>query len=342
MSIKKWLDNARSVSLVQSVMPAALAVVLAIGKPGFHWWDAILAVLGVASAHLAMNLTDDYFDYKVDMLGDRDKVTRQGFRAMLVKYPYLTDGTQTLKSTALAITGFIAVAVGCAVVIMLDRRGTPFFAPMGLWWICAIAVLCAFFGVFYSAPPVKLAYRGLGEPVIGFIFGPLLMMGVYYASCAQIDSEVVLTSIPVGLLVMNILFTHSFIEIEGDAQSNKMTLARLVGSVRGNLMVSLLIIFLPFAMIVAGVCLGGLSAWYLFTLLVLPRGVWLYRSLVNFSKGANVDIERPAFWLGPMPDWQKYRDRKIDWFMGRWLCARNLLSGFCVIIMMVTLVLRIF
>ena len=65
------------------------------------------------------------------------------------------------------------------------------------------------------------------------------MMGVYYASCAQIDSEVVLTSIPAGLLVMNILFT----------------------------------------------------------LLVLPRGIWLYRSLVNFSKGVNVDIERPAFWL---------------------------------------------
>ena len=37
MSLKKWLDNARSVSLVQSVMPAALAVVLAIGKPGHHW-----------------------------------------------------------------------------------------------------------------------------------------------------------------------------------------------------------------------------------------------------------------------------------------------------------------
>lgn len=36
MSLKKWLDNARIVSLVQSVMPAVLAVVLAIGKPGHH------------------------------------------------------------------------------------------------------------------------------------------------------------------------------------------------------------------------------------------------------------------------------------------------------------------
>ena len=132
MSLKKWFDNARSVSLVQSVMPSVLAVVLAIGKEGFHWWDAVLAVVGVACAHLAMNLTDDYFDYKVDMLGDRDKVTRQGFRAMLVKYPYLTDGSQTLKSTAVAIASFIIAALCCGGVILLDRWGTPVFAPMGL------------------------------------------------------------------------------------------------------------------------------------------------------------------------------------------------------------------
>ena len=341
MSLKKWFDNARSVSLVQSVMPSVLAVVLAIGKEGFHWWDAVLAVVGVACAHLAMNLTDDYFDYKVDMLGDRDKVTRQGFRAMLVKYPYLTDGSQTLKSTAVAIASFIIAAMCCGGVILLDRWGTPVFAPVGLWWIGAIVACCAFLGVFYSAPPFKLAYRGLGEPVIGIIFGPLLMMGVYYASCAQMSPEVVLTSVPVGLLVMNILFTHSFVEMAGDAQSNKMTLARLIGSTKGNLTASAIINFLPFVMIVLGVCLGDLSAWYLCTLLVLPRGIWLFRSLVQYSKGAMMEIERPPFWLGPMPNWDKYRSAKIDWFMGRWLCARNLLSGFCCIIMIVTILLRV-
>lgn len=140
-------------------------------------FSIMFAVLGVACAHLAMNLTDDYFDYKVDMLGDRDKVIRQGFRAMLVKYPYLTDGSETLKSTARAIAAFTLVALCCCGVILADRQETPVFAPMGLWWIGVIVLCCAFFGVFYSAPPVKLAYRGLGEPVIGIIFGPLVMMG---------------------------------------------------------------------------------------------------------------------------------------------------------------------
>ncbi len=347
MSIKKWLDNARSLSLAQSVMPAALAVVLAIGQDGFRWWDALLAVLGVATAHLSMNLADDYFDYKVDVLGDRDKVTRNGLRAMMVKYPYLTDGSQTLRSTACAIASFAGVALLCGLAICLDRicpfapagQGVSFWGENGLWWIAAIVCSCAFLGIFYSAPPLKLAYRGLGEPVIGVIFGPLVMMGVYYASCAQMSLQVLMISIPVGLLVLNILFTHSFIDMEGDRQCNKMTLARLVGGVKANLLCSAIFIFVPFLMIVAAVLSGILSVWYLAVLLVLPRGIWLFYSLLEYSKGRLIEVEIPHRWLGNFGQWDKYRAAHIDWFMVRWLTARNLLSGFCLILAFVSLIL---
>ena len=67
---------------MQSLMPAILAVVLAIGAEGFNLALAILSCLGVACAHLGMNLADDYFDYKADMLSDRDRVIRKGFRAI--------------------------------------------------------------------------------------------------------------------------------------------------------------------------------------------------------------------------------------------------------------------
>ena len=47
---------------MQSLMPAVLAVVLAIGAECFNIYLALLACLGVACAHLGMNLADDYFD----------------------------------------------------------------------------------------------------------------------------------------------------------------------------------------------------------------------------------------------------------------------------------------
>ena len=71
-SLRQWMANARSSSLAQSGMPACLAVVLALGQGHFSLLLAALAVLGVMSAHLGMNLADDYFDYKADMLSDRD------------------------------------------------------------------------------------------------------------------------------------------------------------------------------------------------------------------------------------------------------------------------------
>lgn len=174
--VSRWLRNARSVSLAQSVLPAVLAVVLALGSPGFNILYSLLAVFGVACAHLAMNLADDYFDFKADMLSDRDKVVRKGFRAMMLKYPYLTDGSQTPAGLARAIACFVAAALLCGAVIFCGRTAeSGFTGAGGSWWILLFCLSAGFLGVFYSAPPLKLAYRGLGEPVIGLIFGPLLM-----------------------------------------------------------------------------------------------------------------------------------------------------------------------
>lgn len=340
MKLRKWMDNGRAGALVQSVMPALLAVVVAFAAGGAVWWVAILAVLGVECAHLAMNLADDYFDYKVDMMGDRDKVIRKGFRAMTAKYPYLTDGSETLQTTAKAIAQFSTVAVLSGLAIFVYRIGTNGFAgPQGAWWIVAIVAACAFLGFFYSGPPLKLAYRGIGELIIGVIFGPLLMMGVYYACCGKIDLNIVFISIPVGLLVLNILFTHSFIDMPGDAESNKMTFARLLGSAKVCLIFSAVFIFVPFIMIVAAAVLGTLHPAYLAVLLVLPRGIWLYRSLVLFSKGQMMEIPAPPKWLGPMPGWDAIRSAHIDWFLARWFCARNLLSGFCLVTGIVAIIL---
>ena len=340
MKLKKWMDNGRAGALVQSVMPALLAVVVAFASGGAIWWIAILAVLGVECAHLAMNLADDYFDYKVDMKGDRDKVIRQGFRAMTAKYPYLTDGSETLRTTAKAIAQFSLVAVICGAVIFAYRIYSNGFAgPQGAWWIVAIVLACAFLGFFYSGPPLKLAYRGIGELIIGIIFGPLLMMGVYYACCGKVDLNIVFISIPVGLLVLNILFTHSFIDMPGDAQSNKMTFARLLGSSKACLVFSAIFIFVPFLMVVAAVILGHLHPAYLAVVLVLPRAIWLFRSLVLFSKGQMMEIPAPPKWLGPMPGWDAICKAHIDWFLARWFCARNLLSGFCILTGIVAIIL---
>ena len=203
--LKIWLQNARMVSLAQSLLPAILAMIMAINEQDFNIFLAILAVLGVVSAHLGMNLADDFFDYKVNTAESRKELNRQGFRARIVKYPYLTSNEASLKDLKRAITLFLLFATVMGGIILITRFN---------WLIVLIAFLTLFLGVSYSGFPFKFSYIGLGELVIGIIFGPLLMMGVYVASANRLDLSVVLASIPVGLLVVNILFTHSFIVSE--------------------------------------------------------------------------------------------------------------------------------
>lgn len=341
-TLRQWFKNARSLSLAQSLTPAILAVVTAAGYSGFSLALALCAVVGVAFAHLAMNLTDDLFDYRSDMMGDRRKVIRKGFRAMTVKYPYLTDGSESLKSLRTAIASFFGAACVLGAVVFAARTSqNGFCSPQGSWWIAAIVCVTAFLGVFYSAPPLKLGFHGLGEIVIGVIFGPLLMMGVFYAAAGQMSPGIVWISIPVGLLVMNILYTHSFIEKAGDAESGKMTLALLLGPDRAGLVMAYILNILPFAMVVSAVCLGALHPLYLLVLLILPRALWLCSSLKGFAEGHQEVPQKPSPWLGPMMKWETVRESGVDWFLMRWLTARNTLSGFCIMAAAAGLILLI-
>ena len=327
--LKTWLKNGRYAALVQSVMPAVLAVILALGHGEFNVWLALVAVLGVECAHLALNLSDDYFDYKSDMLADRINAVRKGFKAYTQKYPYLTDGTASVSDLKKAIALFSLVAIVCGIVVLIFRG----------WPVVVIAAVTAFLGVFYSAPPLKLGFHGMGELIIGAIFGPLLMTGVYFAACGEINPSVAWLSVPVGLLVVNILFTHSYIDNVGDGESEKLTLAGLLRTDKANLAMSALLNFLPSLLVVLAVAFGYLSWPYLFSLLILPRNIWLFWSLVKFARKEEIPLEKPAWYLGNMGNWEVYRKLKIDWFLIRWLTARNALSLFCLILIIVTLVL---
>lgn len=328
--LKVWMQNARKASLAQSMLPAILAVVIAINEAEFNIFLAILAVLGVVSAHLGMNLADDFFDYKVNTAESRKELSRQGIRARIVKYPYLTSNESTLQDLKKTIVLFLLFAAIMGGIILTVRFN---------WLIVLIAFLTLFLGISYSGFPFKFSYIGLGELVIGIIFGPLLMMGVYIASANRLDSSVVLASIPVGLLVVNILFTHSFIDKKADESANKMTFARLLKTNKANLTASVLFNFIPYLIIVAGVVLKYLHPLYLLIFLVLPRSIWLIKSLFDFAKSENANVAKPPKYMGNMGNWEKFQIAGVDWFMARWLGARNILSLFCIVIILVNIIL---
>jgi 1,4-dihydroxy-2-naphthoate octaprenyltransferase len=287
---------------------------------------AILALFGIAFGHLGINLWDDYFDYKKDHQIIRNRLNSSGIRARMDKCHYLASQEANLKQLFCVASFFSAMALIIGMLIF-TQRGSMILI------ICGITALLGF---CYSAPPFRFSYRGLGELVIGLVFGPLLMSGIYLSACGKFSPQLLFISIPVGLLVANIVYTHSVIDFEADKALNKKTLAVLLQTKNSIYFVCFLMNFLPFLIIGLGILLNILSPWYAFVFVIFYGAIYLFRSILLFGNGQQEKIQ-PKWWMGPMENWKKIEEAGIDWFMLRWYLARNLLVFFCLIIVIVSL-----
>ena len=321
-----WLRNARYIALPQSMLPAVTAICLAYPSPGFSWILAILAVVGVAFGHLGINLWDDYFDFKNDCHNIRKRLNSRGVRARTAKYNYLLSKEATMKQL------FFAASFFCIIAFLF---GMIIFAKRGIF-ILIISAVTAFLGFAYSGDPFRFSYRGLGELVIALVFGPLLMSGVYLSAYGDFSAQLFFVSLPVGLLVANVVYTHSVIDFEADKALNKKTLAVLLAKKSRVNFVLFLFIFLPFLLIGLGIFLKILSYWYAFVFVIFYGAVYLFRIVLLFQNGLREKI-KPKWWMGPMENWKKIETAEIDWFMIRWYLARNLLIFFCLIIIIISL-----
>ena len=231
-----WIKNARNIALPQSLLPCLTAIVLCIGEEGFVWWLAIPVILGVCAAHLGMNLADDYFDYKHDSRTRAD-ISSTSIRARMEKCHYLDERLEvrgerqeekaTLSELGWAIVGFLAFAAAMGGIVLVAQwllHGWQ--ATMGM---VIYAILGLIIGINYSGKPLELGYHGLGELVIGMMFGPLLMLGVQAALTGNpFTWEMLCMSVGIGCMVTNIVYVHSVMEVKADAELGKMTFARLL------------------------------------------------------------------------------------------------------------------
>ena len=361
MRIGFWIKNARNIALPQSLLPCLTAIVLCIGEEGFVWWLAIPVILGVCAAHLGMNLADDYFDYKHDSRTRAD-ISSTSIRARMEKCHYLEpsptlpkggdegerlevrgerqEEKATLSELGWAIVGFLAFAAAMGGIVLVAQwllHGWQ--ATMGM---VIYAILGLIIGINYSGKPLELGYHGLGELVIGMMFGPLLMLGVQAAlTGTPFTWEMLCMSVGIGCMVTNIVYVHSVMEVNADAELGKMTFARLLKSKAAMVIFIGVFAMMPFVMLGLGIAMGWWSAWYLLTLATLPMSVYLIHSTRLFAYGLPRE-DTPHWWMGPMGNWEGYKKAGIDWFLYRWLLARNICTFFCLILMIVSCVSLVF
>jgi 1,4-dihydroxy-2-naphthoate octaprenyltransferase len=94
-------------------------------------------------------------------------------------------------------------------------------------------MLFAFFSsVFYTAPPIRYGWLGLGELLVGVNMGVIMTAGAAAALTGALTERAVLLSIPVALMVASILYYQSLSDIDDDRAVGKNTIAVRLGRER--------------------------------------------------------------------------------------------------------------
>ncbi len=302
-SLALILDAARWRSLPQSSISVVVTICVALAAKSFSTTNALLAFISVISLHLAANLYDDFFDYIQGVVPIRNQI--KSGRAL--KCSYIIDNNFNEKQIFLLASFFASIAV---------LIGLYFLFTIGLPIIIFI-LIGGFLIIFYSAPPLKLSYRGLGELIIGLMFGPILCSGVFFVTTGYISEQIIIVSIITGLLTTNIVYVHSIADLEADIACNKTTLAVLLKNDFLRFFALFIFTILPF-----GISFFISNTLGYLCLITLPVAVYLLFVMRDKKR------HKILFKLLPKRLWKLAIKSGNEYFYTRWLLSRDYMTAF--------------
>jgi 1,4-dihydroxy-2-naphthoate octaprenyltransferase len=167
----------------------------------------LLGYLVLLPAHLSVSFSNDYFDVEVDKYGKPTLFS--GGSGVLVDQPGLRKPAKWIAITLI----LCSLALG----IVFTRM---YSFPI---WFLGFVVLGNLLGWFYSAPPIRLAYRGLGELSMAISIG-LLIPGIgYLVTSGQMHWDGLLFIIPLTLYGLAFIINVEIPDMESDRLGNKRT-----------------------------------------------------------------------------------------------------------------------
>jgi 1,4-dihydroxy-2-naphthoate octaprenyltransferase len=235
----------------------------------------LLSLLAIMALHAGANVINDYYDHLSgnDWVNTNPTPFSGGSR-------FIQQGVLSPKATLW--TGLACLGLGAGIgLVIVAWTGSVFILGLGLAGVLG--------GFFYTARPIQLGYRGVGEPVIGVLFGLLPVYGSYYLQAGRVDSLPLLPALIVGALIFEVILINEFPDFQADAQVGKRTLVVSLG-IPASAWVYKAVLAASFAC-AAAMLLKAVTFWAgLLYLLTLPVALFAWRS-------ANpADLQVPGRW----------------------------------------------
>jgi 1,4-dihydroxy-2-naphthoate octaprenyltransferase len=197
--------------LSATIVPVILGIAIAAAHGSFDAVTAFLTVVGACFVQLGLNVANDVFDTAQGADDANVTPTKYSGGSRVIQY-----GLVSFRQMATLATAFY-LAAGAIGLVLLAIRGSAALLVIG--------IVGFVISIGYTAPPLKLVYRGLGEIAVAVGFGPLMLLGAYVVQTrGALAWEPVVASIPVALLVALILYVNEIPDRRGDAHAGKRTL----------------------------------------------------------------------------------------------------------------------
>ena len=251
-----WWKALRYHFVPPSIFPATVGALVAwVVNHSFLPFYFLLVMIGVVVNHIALNMADDYFDYKhaVDKLKPEEKNPYSGgsgtLSSGLIKPPAM------LK--AFTIGFFITIATG---LFLTATRGLP---------VLLFGLFGVFCSIFYTAPPINFSHYGLGEIGQLINFGTTIGLGSYFVQTQTISLEAFVATLPMGIMLFSMITINEIPDYQEDRLAGKLTLVARYGK-RSGVKLYIASWACTYTVIILGALSGVMPLLTLLALLSMP------------------------------------------------------------------------
>ncbi len=255
-SLKIWFFETRPHFLLLVPVSVLVGVSVAVYEGyAINAWHLILAIVGALLAHISVNVLNDYFDY------------RSGIDFRTTRTPF-SGGSGILPGGLLNPRRVYVFGVACIAAIILIGG---YFTYVHGWPILPLGFLGVITIYFYTTYLTKSPLLCAIAPGLGF--GPLMVLGTYFALTGTYGVVAGLASLIPGFLVSNLLLLNQFPDVEADASAARRHLPIVIGRRKSSWVYAALVMATYLTLIIS-VAMRALPVYALFALLTLPLG-WI-------------------------------------------------------------------
>ncbi|ASJ96267.1 MULTISPECIES: 1,4-dihydroxy-2-naphthoate polyprenyltransferase [Shewanella] len=230
-----WILATRPRTLPAAIGPLLVGNALALSLTQFSWLIAATSMLCALLLQIAVNLANDYFDFKSGI----DTEERLG-------------PVRVTQSGLLAPNKVRNAMVACLVLALLVGSLLIYH---GGWPIAILAAASILGALGYSGGPYPLASHGLGEVAAFVFFGLVAVVGSYYLQANDTSIAAWILGSAIGLFNAAVMLVNNTRDIPTDTKAGKHTLAVKIGEGQARVLYQALV-YLPFALIIGGFLLG--------------------------------------------------------------------------------------